>query len=438
MKRCFSKYTSLAFLTVTTLFCFSTAHAAKKTPPQEKPSSAGRLYRELETFTKALELIRDDYVEPVKDRDLIYGAVRGMANALDPHSAFMPREEYNELKVDTEGRFGGVGLEITLKDNQLTVVTPIEGSPASRSGIKEGDRIIKIEGTSTREMTLSEAVHRMRGSRGTRVTLVLLREGTKETYEVTLVRDIIRIKSVRAEIAEEPYGYLRITSFQEGTSEELRQALARLKKENHGEIQGLILDLRNNPGGLLDEAVDVTDEFLDEGTIVTTSSRTQEIDRRVAGKEGTEPRYPIVVLVNGGSASAAEIVAGALQDQKRASILGTRTFGKGSVQTIFELGDGSALKLTVARYFTPKGRSIQADGIHPDVIVNQRKGPDMATSKERYVRESDLKGHLKSRKEESTPKEEKDTYKPSVKPISEGDYQKQVALDYLKNLAKKK
>jgi carboxyl-terminal processing protease len=304
---------------------------------------------------------------------MVYGAIRGLLSTLDPHSVFMTPEAYRELRVDTEGRFGGVGIEVTVKNNVLTVVTAIEGSPAEKAGVKEGDRILKIDGISTKDIGLAEAVRRMRGTRGAKVHLTLLREGHAEPIEVSLKRDTIRIKSVRADPPEDGFGYVRVSSFQEDTSEELKKALDGLEKKNHGPLKGLLLDLRNNPGGLLDEAVDVSDFFLESGTIVTTATRNHEVDRRTAAKDGSEPSYPVIVLVNGGSASAAEIVAGALQDQKRAVLLGTQTFGKGTVQTIFELGDGAALKLTVAKYYTPKGRSIQAEGIRPDIIVQAKE-----------------------------------------------------------------
>lgn len=380
--------------------------AKKKTPPAATaPRSSTKFYKDLDLFSKVLNLIRDDYVEDPNERDMIYGAVRGMLSTLDPHSMFMPPDVYRELKVDTEGRFGGVGLEVTVKDNLLTVVTALEGSPAQKAGIREGDRILKINGTATKELGLTESVRQMRGSRGTRVHLTLLREGTKEPFEVSLNRDIIRIKSVRSELLEDVYGTIRITSFQEDTSEDLQRAMESLEKKSKGGLRGLLLDLRNNPGGLLDEAVDVSDLFLTNGTIVTTASRNHEVDKRVASKSGNEPTYPIVILVNGGSASAAEIVSGALQDHKRAVLLGTRTFGKGSVQTIFELGDGAALKLTVAKYYTPSGRSIQDEGIKPDFLVEAKRP---------------------AKKEAEKPKTQPKTL------IDEEDNQKQAALEYLK------
>lgn len=399
------------------------AWTKSKTPEGSSPPSS--LYKQLDLFTRVINLIREDYVEEANEKEMIYGAIRGMLATLDPHSVFMPPDIYKELKVDTEGRFGGVGLEVTLKDNILTVVTPIEGTPAQKSGLREGDRILKIDGISTKELGLTEAVRKMRGPRGSRVHLVLIREGAKEPFEVTLVRDIIRIKSVRYEMPEEGFAYVRITSFQEKTSEELSRAIEALKRKTKDGLKGLILDLRNNPGGLLEEAVTMSDMFLDSGIIVTTAGRTGEIDKRMAVKEGTEPPYPLMIMVNGGTASAAEIVAGALQDHERAVLLGTQTFGKGSVQTIFELGDGAALKLTVAKYYTPKGRSIQAEGITPDIVADPRKA-ESKILKERVLREKDLKGHLES------DEEKKDGLKlPPQGP--EEDFQKQLALDYLKS-----
>jgi carboxyl-terminal processing protease len=404
------------------LFLPSPAGAKPQAVEGKRPSST--LYRQLDLFSKVLNLVRDDYVEDVDEKQMIYGAIQGLLATLDPHSVFMPPEVYRELKVDTEGRFGGVGLEVTLKDNILTVVTPIEGSPASRAGIREGDRILKIDGVSTKEMALTDAVRKMRGGRGTRVHLILLREGSREPFEVTLTRDIVRIKSVRYEMPEEGYGYVRVASFQEDTSEELSRAIEQLKRKTKDGLKGLIIDLRNNPGGLLDEAVSVADMFLESGVIVSTAGRVQEIDKRMATKEGTEADYPLILMVNGGTASAAEIVAGALQDHERAILLGTQTFGKGSVQTIFELGDGAALKLTVAKYYTPKGKSIQAEGIAPDIIADPRKG-QARFLKDRGQREKDLRGHLEGEKKRAGP---------MTQPTAEDeDFQKKLALDYLKS-----
>lgn len=428
--RLFLKFAVCFLVCAVTLALFSDSALAKKKVPKagESPKHAIEFYKDLDLFTKVLGIVHEDYVEEPNEDEMVYGAIRGMLSTLDPHSVFMPPDVYRELKVDTEGRFGGVGLEVTVKNDVLTVVTAIEGSPAQKAGIRDGDRIMKIDGASAKDLGLSEAVRRMRGSRGTKVHLTLVRHGLREPIDVTLARDIIHIKSVRWEMPEEGFGYIRIASFQEDTAEDLQKALEALEKKNKGPLKGLIIDLRNNPGGLLDEAVDVSDLFLDDGIIVTTASRNHEVDRRVASRSGAEPAYPLLVMVNGGSASAAEIVAGALQDNKRAVILGTKSFGKGSVQTIFELGGGAALKLTVAKYFTPKGRSIQAEGIHPDVVVESQR-PAEPKSKKRSLREKDLKGHLESVpvKKSGEPASEKPETKQNE------DYQKGVALDYLKS-----
>ncbi|MBI1910024.1 MAG: S41 family peptidase [Deltaproteobacteria bacterium] len=413
------------------------------------------LYQDLELFAKILHHVKSDYVEDVKDKELIEGSIRGMLTALDPHSLFMPAEVYRELRVDTEGKFGGIGIEVTSKDNFLTVVAPLEGTPADRARIRAGDRILRINKTPAKGMSLTDAVKMMRGERGSRITLVLQREGSKP-FQVTLVRDLIRIQSVRKELVDKRYGYVRVTSFQEGTAKELDRALRELEKKVPGGLAGLVLDLRNNPGGLLDEAVEVADQFLESGTIVVTKSRhNKEVDKKEARREKTHPAYPLIVMVNGGSASAAEIVAGALQDHRRGILLGTSTFGKGSVQTVYELGDGSALKLTIAKYYTPSGRSIQAQGIKPDIEVGEVK-PEMiastaTTPRERVVREKDLKGHLEggspkgeeedSEKEAETspkggspkggsPKGKKGKATPEQKPE---DYQKETALNYIKS-----
>ncbi len=389
----------------------------------QKPTK--NLYQRLETLTNVLRLVREGYVEEVHDDELIDGAIRGLLATLDPHSVYLSPDLYRELKVDTEGKFGGVGLEITVKNGILTVVTPIEGTPAQKAGIREGDRILRVDGISTKELGMNESIRKMRGPRGSKVSLTIVHAGMKEATEVTLIRQTIRIQSVRTEMPEEGYGYVRVSSFQNGTSEELTKALNGLNKKSKAGLKGLILDLRNNPGGLLDEAVTMADLFLKKGIIVTTQSRSHEVDKREATDDGTEPQYPIVVLVNGGSASAAEIVAGALQDHKRALLLGTQTFGKGSVQTIFDLGEGAALKLTVAKYYTPSGRSIQAKGITPDIIAEAHEARPVI-SKEDSLHEKDLKGHLQSDKEK---KEQSDSGISS----QETDSQKLEALNYLKS-----
>ncbi len=348
-------------------------------------------YESLHTFSRVLQQVETNYVDPVDDQQLVRGAIRGLMDVLDPHSVFMPPAVYKELRMETGGRFAGVGLEVTIKRGWITVVSPIEGSPADHAGVKAGDRIIKINGKSAREMDLSEAVGLMRGKSGSHVELTLLREDNKHPFDVVLTRKVIQVPSIRAELLPDHIGYARITSFQERTAPDLADALHTMEKS--GPLNGLILDMRNNPGGLLDQAVSVSDLFLQSGTIVTTESRRKEIDRRVATAEGTEPNYPIVVLVNGGSASASEIVAGALQDNARALVMGTQSFGKGSVQSVMELDDGSALKLTIARYFTPSGRSIQALGITPDVLVGETPGK---LPPKRLVREASLPHHLAS------------------------------------------
>lgn len=385
------------------------------------------LYKQLDLFTKALRFIQTNYVEEVSDKELVHGSIRGMLENLDPHSSFLNPESFEELKVDTEGRFGGVGIEVTLKEGVLTVVTPIEGSPAFEAKIREGDQIVKIDGTPTRGLALADAVKKMRGKKGSPIRLTIRREG-KEPFNVTLIRNIIRVQSVRSELLDDGYGYLRIAAFQEETEKELGKSLQSLDKKSNQKfktsLKGLILDLRNNPGGLLDQSVKVADRFLKEGVIVSTRSRNAPVDKQEAVKDGNEPDYPIVVLINGGSASASEIVAGALQDHKRAVLLGTQTFGKGSVQTIFELGQGAAIKLTVARYYTPSGRSIQADGIKPDLIVSVPESAEAIGLSGGLIREKDLKGHLKGDKEKAG-KEQKE---------EEVDFQKQAAINYLKGL----
>jgi carboxyl-terminal processing protease len=357
-------------------------------------AGAGETYRSLDLLTEVLRQIEKNYVEPQDNHKLVQGAIKGMVQSLDPHSSFLSKDEHQELLSETKGSFSGIGVEITVRDNLLTVVSPIEGTPAYKAGIQAGDRIIKIDGKPAADMTLPEAVKSIRGEKGTKVTLTVVREGVEKPLEFTVTRDVIPIRSVRSTLLNPKIAYVRISNFQSKTTNDLSAELEKL--ENGRNLEGLILDLRNNPGGLLSQAIDVSDLFLESGVIVSTKGRESSQDMKAtAHKKKKDRSYPIILLVNGGSASAAEIVAGALQDNKRALILGTKTFGKGSVQTIIPLSDGSGLRLTTAIYYTPSGRSIQASGIEPDVEVKfippvEEEGKDKA----RTVREKDLKGHL--------------------------------------------
>jgi carboxyl-terminal processing protease len=349
-------------------------------------------YEKLKVFTEILSLIQANYVDDVNSKELMYGAVKGMLETLDPHSSFMPPEAFREMQIETQGTFGGLGIEITVKDRLLTVVAPIEGTPADKAGLQPGDRIVKIEGQITKDLTLMDAVRRLRGPKGSKVTISILREGRPEPFDVTLVREVIEVHSVRQKDLGDGIYYVRIASFQERTTKDLERALDQAKKIGS---TALILDLRNDPGGLLNQAVAVSDMFLDKGQlIVYTRGRIKDQDLRFTAEQaGGFPKWPMVVLVNGGSASASEIVAGALQDWKRAVILGTKTFGKGSVQTVIPLSDGSGLRLTTAKYFTPKGRSIHGSGITPDIVVEVPK-PEAKplTPAEQQARDQMLQG----------------------------------------------
>jgi carboxyl-terminal processing protease len=360
-----------------------------------KAADSNNIYQDLRLFSDVLNIVQDNYVEKVDPKKLMYGAISGMLRELDPHSSFLKPEDYKELQIETEGKFGGIGIEITLRDNVLTVVAPLEGTPADRAGVQSNDKIVKIDDHSTQDMSLMEAVQKMRGPKGTKVKLTIVREGERKPLEFELMRDTIAIRSVRARNLEKGYGYIRISSFQSDTTNELRKALDQMEEKN-GPMQGLILDLRNDPGGLLDQAVEVSDEFLDEGLIVYTGGRLEGQSMRFeAHKNGKPHAYPMIVLVNGGSASASEIVAGALQDHKRAVIVGEPTFGKGSVQTVIPLRDGAAIRLTTALYYTPSGRSIQAKGIEPDVVVKRDKKAGTPEAEDRQgLKEKDLPRHM--------------------------------------------
>ncbi len=394
-------------------------------PYKSKTSEFDDFYQKIDLLMEVIREIQKNYVEPVDPEKLIYGAIRGMIKTLDPHSSFMTKDEYQELMIETKGSFTGVGIEITIKDNVLTVVAPIEGTPAYRAGIKPGDKIIKINDKPTKDMTLMEAVKNIRGPKGTKVKLTILREGEPKPLEFVITRDVIPIRSVKGYMLTPHIGYVRISTFQSNTSKELKKILEKLEEKG---LRGLILDLRNDPGGLLNQAVEVADLFLDSGIIVTTKGRRENQNiKAVAHKNEKKRDYPMVVLVNGGTASAAEIVAGALQDNRRAIIVGTRTFGKGSVQTVIPLSDGSALRLTTARYYTPSGRCIQLTGIEPDIEVEYippRK------KKIRFLREKDLgRNVLKAEKM----KEEEKIVSKKAKELIEKDNQVRFALRLLEH-----
>ncbi len=350
-------------------------------------------YRQLKIFTEVVRLVENNYVEEVDTKDLYQGAIRGMLQSLDSHSAFMPQDIYKEMQVETRGSFGGLGIEITIRDEKLTVVSPIEGTPAYRLGIKSGDWIIKVEDEFTKDMTLMDAVKEMRGPKGTEVTITIVREGLDKPKDFTIVRDIIQITNISYKMADEEgkIGYIRLRQFQERSDKDVEDALEDLHKQG---MQGLVLDLRNNPGGLLDMATAVADEFLPKGhLIVATKGRLRNQNREYSSHYDPEiTGYSLVVLVNSGSASAAEILAGAIQDWNRGLILGEQTFGKGSVQTVIQLNDGSGLRLTTARYYTPNGSSIHAKGITPDIVVLaaevvKSKGPSHPVIREKDLRQ---------------------------------------------------
>ena len=381
-------------------------------------------YQSLKIFTDVVGIIQEHHTEDVVVTDLVYSAVKGMLKGLDPHSSFLTPEDYKEMQVDTRGAFGGIGIEIGMRDSILTVISPIEDTPAEKAGIKAKDQIVKIEDTLTKDLSLTESVKLMRGPKGTDVTLHIMRKGFDKPKPFIITRAIIKIKSVKSRVLEEGFGYVRITQFQEKTTGDLERALDELGTSEEG-FKGLVLDLRNNPGGLLPQAVSVSDVFLSEGMIVSTKGRRTGQDMEFAAtKLGTEADYPIVVLVNGGSASASEIVAGALQDQKRAIILGVPTFGKGSVQTIIPLSDGSAVRITTSKYYTPSGISIQAKGIEPDIMVGEIV--------DGHLKEKDLPRHLAE--EEVKEKEQKIRVKETGNGGDEvEDIQLKRALDYLKS-----
>lgn len=420
-----------------------------------QPATGGK--DQVKLLQEVIAIIKKSYVEKVDNKKLVQGAIDGMLAKLDPHSAFMPPEPYKEMKVNIAGSFGGLGIEITIKDGKLSIISPIEDTPAWRAGLKPNDHIWKIDNKPTNGLTINQSVSLMRGEKGTAVTLHIIREGEKKSLTFPLIRDIIKTKSTKSRTLQPGYGYIRITQFQERSGEDFLKALQNLHAENPDGLKGLVLDLRNNPGGLVDTAAQIADRFIGEGkqdgTIVTMKGRLPSAQMSHYAKVGVkEPHYPLVILINGGSASAAEILAGALQDNGRAIIMGTQSYGKGSVQSIIPLRDGYGLKLTTARYYTPSGRSIQAKGITPDIIVSQIDPAKQKTAAEKSqkanadeFREKDLQNHFTGEGEQKTTKEPQPPQnllnpagKPGAKPApiddSAGDYQLSRALEMLKGL----
>jgi carboxyl-terminal processing protease len=397
----------------------------------ENVGAAGEPYEKIKTFAEVLSLIKKNYVEEIKDeKELIYGAIKGMLNSLDPHSSFMPPEVFKEIRIDTKGEFGGLGIQIGIKDGILTVIAPIEDTPAYKAGVKAGDKIIKINEESTKDMSLHDAVTKLRGPKGTSVTITIMREEWEKPRDITIIRDIIKIRSVKSKTVDEGIGYVKLLQFQERTAAELEEALEELEKQG---VNALILDLRNNPGGLLNVSVDVASQFLPSGKLVVyIKGREEDRIEYHTGESKRKYEYPMVVMVNEGSASASEIVAGALQDWQRAVVLGAPTFGKGSVQTVIPLSDGSGLRLTTALYYTPKGRSIQAKGIEPNIVVKLKTKEKV--KRHPVIREKDLEKHLKNDQMKDIEKEEEEKIEEEI-PVEiseEEDTQLQRAIDLLK------
>jgi carboxyl-terminal processing protease len=392
-------------------------------------------FEDLRAFTEIFGRIKRDYVEPVSDKKLLEDAIRGMLAGLDPHSAYLVSEEYQELKEGTTGQFGGLGIEVTMENGFIKVVSPIDDTPAQRVGIKTGDLIVRLDDEPVKGMSLADAVKKMRGEPGSKIELTVVREGAEAPLKLTLVRAVIKVQSVKSRLLEKDYGYLRISSFQSGTGESLKEAISSLKKDNGTHLKGLVLDLRNNPGGVLNAAVDVSDAFIKSGLIVYTEGRIENSEMRFnASPDDLIDGAPMVVLINAGSASASEIVAGALQDQKRAVIMGEKSFGKGSVQTILPTSNGAAVKLTTARYYTPSGRSIQAEGIEPDIALANVKLESLDKTEFDPVKEADLSHHLQNGKAKELLKEGDAGLSKEKNPDTYKDYPLYQALTLLKGI----
>jgi len=411
-----------------------------------KSNYVGLPLDDIRNLSEVFGKIKENYVEEVEDKTLLENAIRGMLSGLDPHSTYLDKESFHELRVGTSGEFGGLGIVVGMENGFVKVVSPIDDTPAARAGIEAGDLIIRLDKTPVKGMTLDDAVKIMRGKPGSPIDLMIVREGKNKPFEVTIVRDKIRVKSVKPKSLEAGYGYIRITQFQQRTGSDLLKAIKKLKKDNGGKLKGMVLDLRNNPGGLLDAAVDVTDAFIGSGKIVVSVKGRNKDNHDIRRSTSSDQikGVPLVVLINGGSASASEIVAGALQDHKRAVIMGKRSFGKGSVQTVVPLGNSSGLKLTTARYYTPSGRTIQAKGIVPDIILDNIK-VEVKKDDEVFkpIKEADLAGHLindkepeeeKESKEKKESKDKNDSKDKKKESLAKTDYHLYEALNLLKGL----
>ena len=417
-------------------FCLTVAHNVWA----EKQNSAVLPLEDLRTFTDVYARIKQDYVTEVNDSELLENAIRGMLAGLDPHSSYLDEEQFRELQIGTSGEFGGLGIEVGMENGFVKVIAPIDDTPAQRSGVKAGDLIIKLDENSVKGLTLEEAVKLMRGKKGSKISLTVVREGEEAPLVIEIIRDVIRVRSVRSRILEPGFGYVRISNFQSKTTRGLLDAIDSLNKKNNAQLKGLVLDLRNNPGGVLTGAVGVSDVFLtDNKLIVYTEGRVEDSELKYTASTGDSLNgAPLVVLINQGSASASEIVAGAMQDHHRATILGTTSFGKGSVQTILPLKENAALKLTTARYYTPEGRSIQSQGIVPDVLLKV-EGSDKEEENNLFtgIKEADLSGHLENEnKDQVKPREPKSVI--TIPKATEGDttdYALDEALKILKDLS---
>ena len=427
-----SEYALWALLVLAVLAAGSTMVSLARS--QSASAANSEIYRQLDLFGEVLERVRSDYVEKPEDAKLIEAAINGMLTALDPHSAYLNPKHFRDMQVQTRGEFGGLGIEVTMENGVVKVVSPIEDTPASRAGLMSGDLITHLDKEQILGLTLQEAVEKMRGPVNSPITLTIVRKGVDDPFDVKVVRDVIHINPVKYDVEGDDIGYIRITTFNEQTTANLQKAIDDLKKQIGPKLKGYIVDLRNNPGGLLDQAISVSDTFLDQGAIVLTRGRNLEETQRSNARPGDlADGKQIIVLINGGSASASEIVAGALQDHHRATIIGTRSFGKGSVQTIIPLGSNGALRLTTARYYTPSGRSIQAKGIEPEAVVEEELPDDLKQKAEAQSTrgEANLRGHLKSEDEDDKAKADQDESGSSsyVSPDKAKDTQLNYAID---------